>query len=1295
MKVIFQLTVILTLQLPFMGIYAQPDKHIDPSPVKHKHTLSIAKHVSTAFTIEKARSSFAYGTKILQTCDNKVNDNQDVAVAVTVEPGATMGSFGTAGDGLDVINTQAELDIVMANNAYFVKVVTDMPGDGTGLCGAAGAILACASTPESTIAIVAGLTDEEMGEVLMHEFGHTRGLDHRDDPGKPIMHTSTLGNNEVNDTEAAAFHIGGTDDGPNRPVDVEFVVDDTGSMGEEIASVRNTILKILNLRKYTENPCAYVFQLVTFKDGISIRSSTTDLTVIRNQVSALVASGGGDCPEASVEAVEGIKNNVKDNGEVFIFTDAAPHAGTNIEALTAELQARGVSVSTLLSGDCTSTSLSLAKSADSVNQQDLIPFSDNHDSEAVESYSGKSGVESVSLLASLSPNPTAIEAFSFMAQETGGVFAFVPEINTGNPADIVRYENVAFNMIAGAISAAITNIEPSTGPVGGTLALTISGSRTNFDSSTTIAFSDPGILVKEIKVLSPTRLQATITIGTTVPLGFKDIRTSTAGSGGLIDTASGIGLLRVIAAPVAPTILSISPPSGNVGQNLTVKVTGINTHFNSTSVLTLGSGITVLTTTALSDVELEAEIQVASTATIGFRNVVVTTGAEVAAEAVPGPFLVTGVSSACDFSSLDLGPDKTVNLFYADSTCTTLAVSGLDSTSSTAYSFRWSTGDTTAIIKVCPTITTEYTVTVSSGTCTFTDTVSVIVNSCPVNLIVVAPSCSDKAMIRWTEPTDTYPASIQIPSSLDPGSGMLNYMGTFNGNGYYRSTNSYPWPVASDISRYIGGTGVNGHLVTITSGAENSFVLDHLKGSDYSPWIGLFNPGRAGNFRWVNSEALDYTNWQAGEPNNAGGNAGNVTEPYVQFYNTTGTWNDATNGSRPFVTEFERPLVRYRQISGPKNGSEHKVGVYMVCYERTNMITDYKDTCCFSVTVSCEGPFECPKDTVIIASSCTGNTEIRWTEPQGTFPTSIAIPTNLDPGGGTLSYIGTFEGNGYFKSDKSYSWPVASDITGYLGGTGVNGHLATLNSEAENNFIFNNIKGTGYQPWIGLFNPGRVGRFRWVTNEDVDYSNWQAGEPNNYGGDMRNVAEPYVHMYDNTGTWNDAANINHPFIAEFERPLIRYRQIAGPANGSAQKPGVYLICYERINLITDKKDTCCFSVTIQCSASKIEEPLIAEVKTTAKGTSTYESKVAIAGFKVLASPNPTSHSFTLKVESDNTRGRINLNVMDITGRIIEVKTGLSANQVVQFGSKYRPGVYLVQVMQGSRRLVMKLVKQAP
>jgi hypothetical protein len=112
----------------------------------------------------------------------------------------------------------------------------------------------------------------------------------------------------------------------------------------------------------------------------------------------------------------------------------------------------------------------------------------------------------------------------------------------------------------------------------------------------------------------------------------------------------------------------------------------------------------------------------------------------------------------------------------------------------------------------------------------------------------------------------------------------------YNGHSYYRSTGSAFWSTAKTNCSNMGG-----HLVTVTTSAENSFIF----GLWPSGWIGLTDEVNEGTWRWVTGESYSYTSWNAGEPNNAG------NEDYVQFVGG-GKWNDLPNSvSLPYVLEFE------------------------------------------------------------------------------------------------------------------------------------------------------------------------------------------------------------------------------------------------------------------------------------------------------------------------------------------------------------------------------------------------------
>ena len=112
----------------------------------------------------------------------------------------------------------------------------------------------------------------------------------------------------------------------------------------------------------------------------------------------------------------------------------------------------------------------------------------------------------------------------------------------------------------------------------------------------------------------------------------------------------------------------------------------------------------------------------------------------------------------------------------------------------------------------------------------------------------------------------------------------------YNGHSYYRSTGTANWTTARSNCIAMGG-----HLVTVTSSGENSFLFNLWP----SGWIGLTDEVTEGTWKWVTGETFSYTNWNSGEPNNSG------NEDYIQFVGS-GKWNDLNNSSSlAYVIEFD------------------------------------------------------------------------------------------------------------------------------------------------------------------------------------------------------------------------------------------------------------------------------------------------------------------------------------------------------------------------------------------------------
>ena len=109
--------------------------------------------------------------------------------------------------------------------------------------------------------------------------------------------------------------------------------------------------------------------------------------------------------------------------------------------------------------------------------------------------------------------------------------------------------------------------------------------------------------------------------------------------------------------------------------------------------------------------------------------------------------------------------------------------------------------------------------------------------------------------------------------------------------------------------------------------------------------------------------------------------------------------------------------------------------------------------------------------------------------------------------------------------------------------------------------------------------------------------------------------------------------------------------------------------------------TCNFTVTVVCGSAN---------PVTATSEPQQELKANSGGLNVIVYPNPSRNNFSLAVQ-DNVKEKITMQVMDMQGRIIETRN-ITANTIIRFGDRYRPGAYMVRIIQGKQHKEMKLIK---
>ena len=120
----------------------------------------------------------------------------------------------------------------------------------------------------------------------------------------------------------------------NVPLDILFVLDTTGSMGEEIQRLKTTIEIInLNLAALSSRPQVR-FGLVLYRDQgdeytTEVVPLTEDLASFKRSLEGVRADGGGDDPEDLQSALRDAMREIRWNPDgirlAFVITDAAPH----------------------------------------------------------------------------------------------------------------------------------------------------------------------------------------------------------------------------------------------------------------------------------------------------------------------------------------------------------------------------------------------------------------------------------------------------------------------------------------------------------------------------------------------------------------------------------------------------------------------------------------------------------------------------------------------------------------------------------------------------------------------------------------------------------------------------------------------------------------------------------------------------------------------------------------------------------------------------------------------------------
>lgn len=136
---------------------------------------------------------------------------------------------------------------------------------------------------------------------------------------------------------------------------IGFIIDNTGSMGSVIESVKDQVKeKVVEIvQKSQKSGGDNKFYLQTFNDptvGNPFVTSKSDdfLTALNN----IVVSGGGDCPELPYTALSTAVDRLPENSEIFVFSDASAKDSSLSSGVKSTAKSKKINITWALNGSC-------------------------------------------------------------------------------------------------------------------------------------------------------------------------------------------------------------------------------------------------------------------------------------------------------------------------------------------------------------------------------------------------------------------------------------------------------------------------------------------------------------------------------------------------------------------------------------------------------------------------------------------------------------------------------------------------------------------------------------------------------------------------------------------------------------------------------------------------------------------------------------------------------------------------------------------------------------------------------
>ena len=148
------------------------------------------------------------------------------------------------------------------------------------------------------------------------------------------------------------------------------------------------------------------------------------------------------------------------------------------------------------------------------------------------------------------------------------------------------------------------------------------------------------------------------------------------------------------------------------------------------------------------------------------------------------------------------------------------------------------------------------------------------------------------------------------------------------------------------------------------------------------------------------------------------------------------------------------------------------------------------------------------------------------------FVVKVSLPKNVSGE--------TFHGHRYaIIEDPGITWFEARDICEQY-----DGHLVTVTSEEENDFLISTFRESIMAKWMGGYQPNPITEeepnegWEWITGEEWDYTHWRLNVPNNKNGIEHYLGFKGFGKGGKLGDWQDFSYFHSltGYVIEWDAP---------------------------------------------------------------------------------------------------------------------------------------------------------------